>query len=94
MDDKRIFHELQESEECKKWTQKLNQLLEIKSSYSSNTRKQESINILATDLLFLSLIIGTVYPLSNKSETEWDRSLNERINDIIDVHSTKLLNEL
>lgn len=92
MDDKKLFQELYESEECKKWTQKLNQILEIKSSYS-NARKQESINILATDLLFLSLIIGTVYPVSDILE-EWDRSLNEYIIDKINIRSTKLLNEL
>lgn len=74
MANRRLLKELHESEECKKWTEKVNEILAIMSRDISNDRKQELIESLTIDLLVISIILGTVYPMSEIMEN-WDRSV-------------------
>ncbi|WP_176720243.1 MULTISPECIES: hypothetical protein [Methanobacterium] len=74
MVNRRLSKELQESEEYKKWTEKVNEILAIMSRDISKGRKQELLDSLTIDLLFISIILGTVYPMSELMEN-WDRSV-------------------
>lgn len=74
MANEKILRELIESDEKKKWTEIVNEMLGIMRGPISMDRKIELVNDLALDLLFVSIIMGTAFPMSEIVEFEWKRS--------------------
>lgn len=78
--NERILREIEESKESKKWIQKMNEIIQIMNERNiSRDKKQKMINESGAELFVISLILGTVYPISELIGETWERSLIELI---------------
>lgn len=78
MVNEKILRELIESDEDAKWREILNEMLKVMSEPISTDKRTELVNDMAIDLLFASIILGTVFPMSKILEYGWERSFFEK----------------